>query len=134
MAASEAEIQAAIQLAIGALPGIRVFRNTTGTGWSGKHVETRGGLTVLRGARFTRYGLAPGSADLIGWRSLVVKPGHIGLVLAQLVSLEVKRPGEGPDPLQVTWLNRTREAGAAAAVVHSTAEVFEVLAPLGAES
>ena len=125
--AGEAEVLAAVALAVGSLPGVRVFRNTVGTGWSGEVVSNERGLLTLRRPRFVRYGLAPGSADLVGWQSVVVRPEHVGMRLARFVSLETKGPGGSPDPDQLTWLARTTEAGAAAAVVYSTTQALTAL-------
>jgi hypothetical protein len=51
---TEAEILRAVQLRIGARPDCRVFRNSVGV------ARDQSGQVI-------RFGLAPGSSDLIGW-------------------------------------------------------------------
>lgn len=70
----ESELSARWLLNAGALPGVRLFRNQVGAGWMGKMtqrdigvVTLRPGDVVLRNARFTKFGLAPGSSDFVGW-------------------------------------------------------------------
>lgn len=63
----EAEISARWLLNAGALPGVRLFRNTVGTGWMGQVVRQDKGTVLLRNARFVTFGLCPGSSDFIGW-------------------------------------------------------------------
>lgn len=74
MKMEESEVSARWLLNAGALPGVRLFRNTVGTGWMGKvaqrdrgTVTLRPGSIVIHNARFTTFGLAPGSSDFIGW-------------------------------------------------------------------
>lgn len=69
--------------------GVRLFRNNVGV------LQDKTGRPV-------RYGLANDSAalnkkiksaDLIGWRRVVITPAHVGTVIAQFVSREAKEPG-----------------------------------------
>ena len=85
---SEARVQSEIRLeAPGA--GVKLWRNNVG---------------VLRDdtGRPVRYGLANDSpalnariksADLIGWRRVVITPAHVGQAIAQFVSRECKPSG-----------------------------------------
>lgn len=66
----EQEVSNAIRLAVGSLPDVRLWRNNVGT------------LLDSRGIPVS-YGLANGSADLVG---LVAPHGR-------MLSIEVKRPG-----------------------------------------
>lgn len=70
----ENEVSARWLLNAGALPGVRLFRNTVGSGWMGKVAQRDRGTVVLRpgsvvihNARFTTFGLCPDSSDFIGW-------------------------------------------------------------------
>lgn len=85
---SETEVQAAVRLEY-ARRGYRLFRNNVG-------------VLVDQTGRPVRYGLANDSAplnrvlkssDLIGWRSVIITPGHVGLQLAQFCSFECKAGG-----------------------------------------
>lgn len=77
-------------LAVGALPGVRLFRNTVGEGFVGKQVSGPSDLVILRNARRVSFGLQVGSHDLIGWRSMVVTPEMVGRRLAIFLGGEIK--------------------------------------------
>lgn len=74
---AEAEILAKTRLTMGLIPGVRVFRNNVG-----KLKDQRG--------RWVEFGLCVGSSDLIGWRSFVIKPEHVGMKIAQFMAIETK--------------------------------------------
>ena len=112
---SEAAVQAAVRLEA-ARKGVRLFRNNVGA-----LVDSRG-VPV-------RYGLANDSkqvnevmksADLIGWRPLLIEPRHVGTVVGQFVSREVKAVGwryTGADrePAQLAWAQLVTSGGGDAA-------------------
>lgn len=102
---SEAEVQRRILIAANGLPAVRLFRNSVG-------YDERNRV---------RYGLMPGSADLIGWRVL---PSGV----AQFVSLEVKSASGRASADQLAWLEACKKAGCCAAIVRSVEEALEVLA------
>lgn len=91
--------------------GYRLFRNNTG---------------VLRDAngRYVAYGLCVGSSDLIGWRSIVVGPEHVGQRLAVFVAVEAKVGRNQPTPEQRAFLAAVRAAGGEARVIRDTAELM----------
>ena len=125
---NEADIQARIQLAIGGLPGVRLFRNSVGGAWSGEVLEQSADRLLLSRPRYTRYGLCPGSADLVGWRTLRIGPQHVGQTIAQLLSVEVKTArGKARDD-QRNWTARVTEAGGLAGVCRSPEEAHRLLA------
>jgi hypothetical protein len=117
---SEAYVQSAVRLEA-AQKGIKLFRNNVGV------LEDATGRPV-------RYGLANDSkelnkriksADLIGWRPLLIEPRHVGGIVAQFVSRECKEPGwryTGADrePAQLAWANLILAAGGDAAFASST--------------
>jgi len=119
----ETDLQSRILLACGALPNVRLFRNTVGEGWAGKVVDQSGAFLTLAHARRITFGWCPGSSDLLGWRSVVITADMVGQQIAQLVTMEVKVPKTGRmDPLQERWLETTHMAGALACVVRSPEE------------
>lgn len=87
---TEAERQARIMLAVGALPGVRLFRNTVGEGWTGKQVQGPKDLVILRNASRVAFGLQPGSHDLIGWRSTLITQQMVGTKIAVFLGGEIK--------------------------------------------
>ena len=106
---TEKAIQSAIMAKCGSLPNVRLFRNTVGVGWVG-HPFAPTKIT---------FGLQPGSADLIGWRTLRITPDMVGRDIAQFVSIEVKRPGGKLSDAQRNWRFRVHDAGGFALVTDS---------------
>jgi hypothetical protein len=112
---SEAAIQQDIRLALGQTPGLRVFRNNVGA-------------IKDRNNRLVRYGLVTGSADLIGWQSVVITPAMVGQRFARFVSIEVKTPTGRLSPEQETWQAAVQKAGGIAVVARSVEDVRFLLA------
>jgi hypothetical protein len=87
-----------------------------------------GALTDAHG-RLVRYGLAVGSADLVGIVTVpvaaLVAAGveSVGVFLA----IEVKRPDEKPRPEQAQWLEVVRKAKGCAGVATSETEAAEIV-------
>lgn len=92
-----------------------IFRNHTGA------------LRDPRTGQMVRFGLAPGSPDLVGWRTVTVTPEMVGQQLAVFCGLEVKIPGGRIRPDQVNFLDRLRDAGGLAGVVRSEDEAVAIL-------
>jgi hypothetical protein len=99
---SEARIQDEIRAALGATDGLVLWRNNVGVA---KHFDAKTHETQL-----VRYGLANGSADLVG------------VLDGRFIALEVKRPGEQVTAEQRAWLELVRRYGGFAAVVTSAAD------------
>jgi hypothetical protein len=120
MSEPEAALQARICLAVGALPAVRLFRNTVGEGWTGQQVRAvDSAFVVLRNARRVTFGLAPGSHDLVGWRSILITPAMVGQVIAQFVGGEIKTSTGRIDSLQHNFGNALAKAGGLSAVWRS---------------
>lgn len=110
---SESRQQSLIRLEA-AQRGWHLFRNNVGA------FQDRNGALV-------RYGLANESkaqnkriksADLIGWRPVLIAAEHVGCMVAQFVSIEVKEAGHVFDPLdehmaaQKVWMDLALSCGA----------------------
>jgi hypothetical protein len=124
---TEAQIQAEILRALGSRPDVRLFRNSCGVGWSGQLVRRMDNLVTLANARPVRYGLTPGSADLIGWQHITVTPEMVGRKLAVFASIEVKAAHGRLTPEQDNWRRVLQSAGGAAGVARSVAEAAGIL-------
>lgn len=125
---TESQIQAEILRALCCRTDVRLFRNTCGTGWSGQHIAGAGNVVTIGNARFVRYGLTPGSADLIGWQAVTVTPEMVGRKLAVFTSIEVKAHATGRlTPEQDNWRRVVSSAGGAAGVARSVAEAAAIL-------
>jgi hypothetical protein len=114
---SEHEIQQRIRLACGR-GAERLWRNNTGA-------------LVDQQGRFVRFGLCKGSSDLIGLRSIEIRPELVGQRLAQFVALEVKTAQGVLSPAQRAFLRLVHELGGVAAACRSVEEAEQLLGPAG---
>ena len=99
---SEGQIQDEIRLALSDEPGLVMWRNNVG-------------VAMHRGSRVV-YGLAVGSADLIGCLD------------GRFVALEVKTPAGRLAPDQRRWADLVRDRGGYVATVRSVAEARAAIA------
>ena len=102
---SEQSIQQHIRLTC-STGATRLFRNNTGT---------------LRDAngRPVQFGLAVGSADLIGWTTRTITPDMVGQQVAVFTSIEAKSASGRLRPEQQQWLDAVQAAGGIAGVARS---------------
>ncbi len=112
---AETTLQQQIRLAVGTRPDARLFRNQVGS------------LPDPRTGRLVTFGLARGSADLIGWRTVVVTPDMVGTRLAVFCSIEIKTATGRLRPEQQAWLGVVRGAGGVAGVARSVADALAML-------
>lgn len=117
MASNETELQQRIRLALGTRPDLRLYRNNCGS------------LPDPRTGRPVQFGLARGSADLIGWRTVTITPDMVGQRLAVFTSLEIKTPTGRLTPQQRTWLSAVHQAGGIAGVARSVTDAFQIVTP-----
>ena len=115
---NETTLQQQIRLALGTRPDARLFRNQVGS------------LPDPRTGRLVTFGLARGSADLIGWRTVVVTPDMVGQRLAVFTSIEIKTPTGRVRPEQQAWLGVVRGAGGIAGIARSVTDAESVLSNL----
>lgn len=110
-------------------PSVLLFRNNNGQGFVGKVEKEFVNLSqiVLSFYRRIVFGLFPGSADLIGLKSIVITPEMVGKKIAVFVSLEIKKPGEKLKDEQLQWLSVMQQRGAIAGVATSADEALELL-------
>jgi hypothetical protein len=114
---------------------VRLFRNNCGVGWTGKlerparatTVTVFPGDVVLRKARPLHAGLAAGSGDLIGWRTVKITADMVGDEVALFVSLEAKAGKDKLRTAQRAWLEAVHGAGGIAAEVRSAEDAAAVL-------
>ena len=115
MANAETTLQQQIRLALGTRTDLRLFRNNTGT------------LPDPRTGRPVQFGLARGSADLIGLRTVTITPDMVGQQVAVFTSIEVKTPTGRVSPDQTAWLNMIQSLGGIAGVARSVQDAKEIL-------
>ena len=99
---SEQDIQNLIRLALSER-GILNFRNNVGC------------LKDATG-RMVRYGLYPGSSDIIG----IMPDGRF-------LAIEVKKPGKKPTPEQLNFIEAIRRHGGGAGVAHGVEDLAGLL-------
>ena len=117
MANAETILQQQIRLALGTRPEARIFRNQVGS------------LPDPRTGRLVTFGLARGSADLIGWRTITVTQAMVGTRLAVFTSIEVKTPTGRIRPEQQAWLEAVQHAGGIAIIARSVPDAVLALSP-----
>jgi len=115
MANIETNIQQRIRLALGTDPNVRLFRNQVGQ------------LPDPRTGRPVQFGLAKGSADLVGWKTITITPDMLGTEIAQFVSLEVKTQKGRLSPAQKVWAACVQRAGGLVGVCRSPEEAERFL-------
>ena len=112
MANTETDLQQRIRLELGLRPDLRIFRNQVGQ------------LPDPRTGRPVQFGLARGSADLIGWRTVTITPDMVGQRVAVFTSIEVKTPTGRLTSAQSAWLHTVSVSGGIAGVARSTADAL----------
>ncbi len=109
---SEARVQSLVRLAAPS-KGMQLFRNNVGALIDDRGVPVRYGLA--NDSKALNRNLK--SSDLIGWRSIIIEPGHVGQKVAQFVSLECKeaswkpRANDEHEQAQARWLTLVLAAG-----------------------
>jgi hypothetical protein len=114
---SEQRIQQQIRVAC-SNGDTRLFRNNTGT------LRDQNGRPVS-------FGLARGSADLIGWRTVTITPDMVGQQVAVFTSIEVKTATGRIRPEQQQWLDAVQAAGGIAGVARSVEDAQRIMAAGG---
>lgn len=99
-------IQHEVQLLLSKSHDTRVFRNQVGT-------------YKLEDGRVLRSGLAVGSADLIGWKTLTITPEMVGQQVAVFLSVEIKSATGKPSVDQLRWRDAVEKAGGIAIITRS---------------
>jgi hypothetical protein len=112
---SEAAVQAAVRLEA-ARKGVRLFRNNVGALIDSRGVPVRYGLAN----ESKQVNEVMKSADLIGWRPVLIGPQHVGQVIGQFVSREVTAvgwhyTGNDREPAQLAWAQLVTAGGGDAA-------------------
>lgn len=115
MAASETHLQQEIRLALGKRSDLRLYRNNCGS------------LPDPRTGRPVQFGLARGSADLIGWRTITITPDMVGRQLAVFTSIEVKTERGRVRPEQHAWQAAVTSAGGIAGIARSIQDANDLV-------
>lgn len=88
------------------------------------------GYAELRNGAWIRFGLAPGSSDLVGAKSIIITPEMIGKKIAVAVVIEDKLPkkdgGKNPTRLQKNFLMVADKLGCIAGVARAVQDVQNI--------
>ena len=112
---SETKIQQEIRLALGQRSDLRLFRNETGK------------LPDPRTGRWVQFGLAKGSSDLLGFKTVKITPEMIGPEIAQFVSLEIKTERGKLSTIQQNWLQKVKSSGGIVGVARTVKDALNIL-------
>lgn len=93
---------------------VRLFRNNVG-------------LLVDAKGNYVRYGLCPGSSDLIGWRSVTIRPVDVGNEFAIFCAIEVKSQYGKPSDAQERFINQVQRHGGLAGIARSLEDARHIL-------
>lgn len=119
----ETPIMQRIQIAASKL-GWRLWRNNVGLAWTGVPYQTGAPETVLlRKARRIRFGLVPGSSDLIGFKLVTVTPDMVGSIIAVFAAIEVKTRIGKLSEAQQNFIDTVQRAGGYAAMMRSASDL-----------
>ena len=91
-------------------PNIRLFRNSVG----------------FDDVRKIRYGLIPGSGDLIGWKTVTITPEMVGTKLAVFTSVETKSTRGTEKGNQKQWAENVIAAGGISCLVKKLSDFDEI--------
>lgn len=114
---SEGAVQSAVRLEA-ARKGVRLWRNNVGALLDARGVPVRYGLAN----ESKEVNAVLKSADLIGIRPVTIGPEHVGQVIGQFVSREVKKvgwhyTGDDRERAQLAWAQLVTAAGGDACFV-----------------
>ena len=115
VANSETKLQQEIRLALGTIPSLRLFRNQVGQ------------LPDPRTGRYVQFGLAKGSSDLVGFKTIKITPEMIGQEVAQFVSIEIKTERGKLTEVQENWLQKVKSSGGIVGVARTVKDALQIL-------
>ena len=86
-----------------------------------------GQLPDPRSGRWVQFGLAKGSSDLIGFKTVEITSDMVGKKLAVFCSIEVKTPTGRTSKPQQNWLNLVKNAGGIGGIARSPEDAMKIL-------
>ena len=111
----ETKLQQEIRLALGRITSLRLFRNQVGQ------------LPDPRTGRYVQFGLAKGSSDLVGFKTIKITPEMIGQEVAQFVSIEIKTERGKLTEVQENWLHKVHDSGGIVGVARSIQDALKIV-------
>ena len=112
---AETRLQSLVRLAVSAdCRHVTLWRNHTGCLQDG-------------GGQWVRFGLCPGSSDLVGLKTVTITQEMVGQEIGQFVACEIKTPTGRTRADQHAFLDHVRSRGGLAVVVKSSEEAVALL-------
>lgn len=120
---TEQNIKAQIQIELSKTHRVRLFNQPAGMAWMGEIVAKDQTFITLKDFRPVKFGLAPGSSDLIGWQTMENELGRI----ARFIAIEVKSQRGRVTEQQKRFIEAVIQAGGRAGVARSVDEAHEII-------
>lgn len=131
----ETNIMKTIQLTLGRIKGVRLFRNNSGNSWIGSSYIAKkreqvwlnpGDVVVMQG-RFFKAGLCVGSSDLIGLKSTEITAEMVGKKIAVFTAVEVKTKTGIASKEQIAFVEMVNNLGGIGMIVNNEVDALEFL-------
>lgn len=107
---------------------VTLWNNPVGEGWQGKSDTSAMPEFVKIGfPRRIKFGLCPGSSDLIGFRSVVVTPEMIGQTIAIFAAIETKSDTGDAGAKQRNFIRHVRDNGGFAGIARNEEEAGNII-------
>ena len=115
MSNQETVLQQNIRLALGQEKNLRLFRNQVGQ------------LPDPTTGRYIQFGLAKGSSDLVGFKTVKITPEMINQEVAVFVSIEIKTERGKLTEVQQNWLQKVKSSGGIVGVARTVKDALQIL-------
>ena len=117
-----------VQLALGKLRHVKIFRNNTGLGWAGKSRRIPNSTDmIIANAQPLHAGLCEGSSDLIGWTTLRITEDMVGQKVAVFTAIEVKSLTGRATVQQINFIRVVNESGGFGAIVRTDEDAVKFI-------
>ncbi len=108
--------------------GGRLFRNTTGMGWTSNiKFKMPDGSLILKNPRPLRAGLVTGGSDTIGWTPILITPEMVGKTIPVFTAVEVKAGKDRASREQVNFIAEVNTANGIAFILRDETKPEEEL-------
>ena len=127
---------------LGSREDIRLFKNPVGLSLSGKilritdvqkwqirklcNLNKSTEFKILIEPHEIKYGLTPGSADLVGFKKIKITPDMVGKEIARFLSIEIKPEKAAVQPNQKNWYTFIRSFGGLAGIARSVRDALTI--------
>lgn len=124
---NETDLQRRIQAALSDAD-TRLWRNTVGQAWVGNVTHCANGDVLIRNPKRLAFGLAPGSSDLVGLRSVLITQEMVERRVAVFCAVEVKSERGTVTAEQQAFVDMVNGLGGCAGVARSIDEARSTVA------